>query len=175
MEKKCSHCKKILPITDYGSNRAQADNLDYYCRTCRMELREASQKKRKRDDAGDETPEEEDACEGDALYVLHNSLAPHQFKVGRSKDPERRRRDMQASQNFTVHLDAVFPGRGWVEALVHARLSPRRVPDVPGREWFEAPLVDILKAIANCVGAEEPLVKKMELEANFQLKSLQKD
>ena len=170
-EKKCSGCKKVLPLVNFGSNRAQADNLDYYCRTCRME---ASQRKRKRED-GDDTPEEEDTCEGDALYVLHNSLAPHQSKVGRSKDPERRRRDMQASQNFTVHLDAVFPGRGWMEPLVHARLAPRRVPDVPGREWFEAPLADILKTVANCVCAEEPLIKKMELEANFQLKSLQKD
>ena len=171
-DKKCSHCKAVLPLASFGSNKALASGLDCYCRPCRME---ANQRKRKRDD-GDETPEEEEeACEGDALYVMHNSLAPHQFKVGRSKDPERRRRDMQASQNFTVLLDAVFPGRGWMEPLVHARLSPRRVPDVPGREWFEAPLADILKTVANCVCAEEPLVKKMELEANFQLKSLQKE
>ena len=166
MSKSCAHCTKELPTSSFYNNKAYPDGLDHYCKTCRMEAN-AKTPKRKREEEESEDP---DVGEGDALYVLHNSLAPHQFKVGRSKEPERRRLDMQRAQNFTVTLDAVFPGRGWMEPLVHARLAPRKVPDVPGREWFEVKLVDVLFGIANCVAADEPL-RKMGTEPKSSAES----
>ena len=105
MSKSCAHCTKELPTSSFYNNKAYPDGLDHDCKTCRMEAN-AKTPKRKREEEESEDP---DVGEGDALYVLHNSITPHQFKVGRSKDPERRRLDMQRAQNFTVTLDAVFP------------------------------------------------------------------
>ena len=116
--------------------------------------------KRKRSDA----PESESDSDGEAdpidpnaapafdptaldLYMFANSLVPGIIKVGRSKDVERRRLELQKSQPFRIITLATFPGKGELEGAVHAALSASRV-DGPGREWFRVSAPDAIHAIA---------------------------
>ena len=83
----------------------------------------------------------------DSLYILGCSMMPGILKVGRSADPQARAKEIQASQPYFAQLVAVFPQKGHIEAVVHARLAKRRV-EAPGREWFHAPLSEVLQIVS---------------------------
>jgi hypothetical protein len=68
-------------------------------------------------------------------------------KIGRSKDVERRRGELQRSQPFRIITVAAFPGAGHLEANVHLALHAHLV-DGPGREWFSVAASDAIHAIA---------------------------
>ena len=72
----------------------------------------------------------------DDLYVMQYSDAHDAVKIGRSRDVEKRRRDLEAGHNFFVSVAAVFPGLGHIEAAVHDRLQMFRSHAGAGREWF---------------------------------------
>jgi hypothetical protein len=81
------------------------------------------------------------------LYIFSNSLLPGILKIGRSKDVERRRAEMQRSQPFYINTVATFPGKGHLEASIHATFQASLV-DGPGREWFRVSESDAIHAIA---------------------------
>ena len=86
----------------------------------------------------------------DDLYVFGNSRLPGILKVGRSKDVEKRRRELQQSQPFHIITHAVFAKAGGVEHRVHQALAEFRV-DGAGREWFEVSLERALTEIGKCL------------------------
>ena len=96
---------------------------------------------------GEESPEENITD----LYVMRNFRIAGEYKIGRSKCIQQRRGDLQESQNFQMVLVATFPRMGWAEALVHHRLAYSRVRVGPGREWFAAPLSEILFAVGRAL------------------------
>ena len=57
-------------------------------------------------------------------------------KIGRSDNVKRRKRELEACQNFFVDVVAVFPGKGWFEKEVHRNLQDYRSTSGAGREWF---------------------------------------
>jgi len=82
----------------------------------------------------------------DDLYIFQNSAIHGQYKVGRSKNVENRRRRLQECHNFEIQVMATFPGQGDLEHKVHALLRAFRVRG-PGVEWFQCPMVKICRAI----------------------------
>ena len=78
---------------------------------------------------------------------MANSRIPGGFKVGRSRDVERRRAHLQCCQSFRMQLVATFVDAGWAETAVHARLAHSHVREGPGREWFKVSLSEVLFAI----------------------------
>lgn len=38
MLKKCSRCKKVKDISEFGKNRVMEDKLHYYCKECQKDL-----------------------------------------------------------------------------------------------------------------------------------------
>jgi hypothetical protein len=113
--------------------------------------------KRKRRDPRDPADSESDSEPSDPsvasaphapdLYIFSNSLLPGILKIGRSKDVERRRAEMQRSQPFHINTVATFPGKGHLEGIIHATLQASLV-DGPGREWFRVSESDAIHAIA---------------------------
>ena len=81
------------------------------------------------------------------LYIFANSLLPGLLKIGRSKDVERRRCELQRSQPFRIVTVASFPGAGHLEANVHLALRAHLV-EGPGREWFRIAASDAIHSIA---------------------------
>ena len=69
------------------------------------------------------------------LYVMQYSCAPA-IKIGRSRNVEQRRRNLEQSHNFFVTLVACFAGQGHVEPIVHKRLEMFRSTAGAGKEWY---------------------------------------
>ena len=98
----------------------------------------AERKKLKRDRRREETRAAETFASGtnDTLYVLQNPRIPHEKKVGKSRDPYQRANELSKCQNFKLEILKIYPGQGHLEAIVHKRLSPRKVTEGDGNEWF---------------------------------------
>ena len=127
-----------------------------YCKGCMKEYQREQYAKRKRQDPADSESDSEpsdpasvgpNAPHAPDLYIFSNSLLPGILKIGRSKDVERRRAEMQRSQPFYINTVATFPGKGHLEASIHATLHASLV-DGPGREWFRVSASDVIHTIA---------------------------
>ena len=99
----------------------------------------------------------------DDLYVMRYSTCSRSVKIGRSKDPEKRRRGLQSAQNFFVEIVALFPKMGHLEHRVHARLHDRRSTDGAGTEWFYATIDEALDAIRQTCGSKASATTLSEL------------
>ena len=138
-----------------------ADGKQTYCKQCqnkrnresrraaRSEVSSSSSSSSEISDFGTEA-----VPAGYDLYVLTNPRIPGEYKVGRSRDAEQRREDLQNGQNFRMEIVATFPGNGYAEGLVHDRLAHSRVHEGAGREWFRASLSDVLHAIGRVLESE---------------------
>ena len=94
-------------------------------------------------------PEPSEPRGADDLYILrYVGILQDVLKVGRSNNPEKRRRALEACQNFHLELLAIFPGKGHLEAAVHLRLEEHRSTRGAGNEWFRIDLQGALRAVA---------------------------
>ena len=89
------------------------------------------------------------------LYVIRRSDAPHIFKIGRSRDPVLRAKQLGEAHCFKVECIMSFDQAGVHELEVHRKLDEYRVVGGQGREWFEAPLELITKTIHEVLGRYE--------------------
>ena len=136
-----------------------ADGKQTYCKQCQNKRsRESRRAARSEVSSSSEISDfgTETVPAGYDLYVLANPRIPGEYKVGRSRDAEQRREDLQNGQNFRMEIVATFPGNGYTEGLVHDRLAHSRVHEGAGREWFRASLSDILHAIGRVLESEWP-------------------
>lgn len=77
------------------------------------------------------------ATTSDDLYIMrYVGILPNVLKIGRSANPETRRRTLETSHDFRVEIVAVFPQKGHLEPEVHRLLAHRRSGRGAGTEWF---------------------------------------
>lgn len=72
----------------------------------------------------------------DDLYIMQTSFDANTVKIGRAIDVEKRRKRLETSQNFRVHVVKAFPSKGFLERKIHRKLRNFRSNQGPGREWF---------------------------------------
>ena len=72
----------------------------------------------------------------DDLYIMKYSFDETAVKIGRSENVEKRRRALEACQNFFVEVVAIFPGKGFLESEVHEKLEACHSKKGAGVEWF---------------------------------------
>ena len=106
----CSRCGGALP----------ADRIHLWCAACLREYKDQKFARARREAGSDHSDPSEDEERGD-LYILRNSRIPGEYKVGRSKSIQKRRSELQCSQNYEMLVVASFPGAGVAEGAVHAR------------------------------------------------------
>lgn len=70
---------------------------------------------------------------GDDLYLIQAS-GSGMIKIGRSKHPYKRIRQLQTGNSNTLRLIHVFEGWGWREPQLHEELKEWRIRD--NGEWF---------------------------------------
>jgi len=149
--KHCNDCSMSKRLEEFHVCRSSADGRQRYCKECLRKRVNENRQTRAAASEGEESSSEggEESPEGNTtnLYVMRNSRIEGEYKIGRSKCIQQRRGDLQESQNFRMVLVAFFPTAGWAEGLVHHRLAHARVRVGPGREWFAAPLGEILFAV----------------------------
>ena len=74
----------------------------------------------------------------DHLYIIQSDFTG-MIKIGRSKDPQRRLKQLQTGNPNKLKLIASFKGQGWKEKILHENLEKFRKEG----EWFDY----------NCVGS----------------------
>lgn len=74
----------------------------------------------------------------DHLYIIQSDFTG-MIKIGRSKDPSKRLKQLQTGNPNKLRLIASFNGQGWKEKILHESLKKFRKEG----EWFDY----------NCVGS----------------------
>ena len=46
MKKKCTHCKEMIPLSDFYPDKARSDGLQTVCKKCNNEMAKKSKKNR---------------------------------------------------------------------------------------------------------------------------------
>ena len=67
----------------------------------------------------------------DYLYFIQSDFTG-MIKIGRSKDPQKRLKQLQTGNPNKLKLIAEFKGEGWKEKILHERLEKYRLEG----EWF---------------------------------------
>ncbi|MAH45878.1 hypothetical protein CMI37_08605 [Candidatus Pacearchaeota archaeon] len=68
-----------------------------------------------------------------ALYFVQSNKTG-MIKIGRSKDPERRLKQLQTANSHCLRLIVVFDNLGWMESVLHKDLKRWRIRQ--NGEWF---------------------------------------
>ena len=72
----------------------------------------------------------------DALYIMENPRIPGEIKIGRSRDPEERSKQLCAGNNYRMVVRRTWGMKGFLEKTIHHKLKRRRVEEGAGVEWF---------------------------------------
>ena len=67
----------------------------------------------------------------DSLYIIQSDVTG-MIKIGRSKDPQKRLKQLQTGKPKKLKLIAEFRGQGWKEKILHEELRKFRLEG----EWF---------------------------------------
>ncbi len=157
-EKLCKGCGYMKPPASFSQHLKTADGLRAKCKECIGQAYRDS--KSIRDPDLLEPPAKRLKLEpatipGEHLYIMSFSTDPDGLltglKVGRSGNIAKRAHDLDDSMPFHILVLATFLGKGHLEGHVHASLADCRNRNGRGREWFHAPLVDILQAVVRAM------------------------
>lgn len=91
------------------------------------------------------------AAKDDDLYVMKYSTDDTAVKIGRSDNVEKRRRGLEACQNFFVEVVAIFPGKGYLETAVQHQLQNYQSNKGAGKEWFNISAADAALVCSNAL------------------------
>ncbi len=83
----------------------------------------------------------------DDLYIMRYAFLSDCVKIGRSHDPERRRRELESGHIFRVEIVEICPGKGYLEQVVHKCLEDRRNTEGAGTEWFNVSITTAIKTV----------------------------
>ena len=92
----------------------------------------------------------------DDLYIMQYSNDQTVLKIGRARNVEHRRRQLESGHNFHMRVVATFPKRGYLEALVHSALEGVRCCEGAGKEWFEISPDEAIDTIQRIMAQNRP-------------------
>ena len=69
------------------------------------------------------------------LYIMY-SYMDQIYKIGRSNNPYRRRKEIDLYVDGEVVLLKIYPYKGYLEHEIHTIMEKRNVDTEYGREWF---------------------------------------
>ena len=140
--KVCSSCHETVPIHNFSSCSAAKDGKRAYCKTC---ARSWWTRPKSAHVQPSEPPSA--ACSSDeftvtqelvpdALYIMENPRIPGEIKIGRSRDPEERAKQIGAGNNFRIVVKRTYGEKGFLEKTIRRKLKRRRVDEGSSVEWF---------------------------------------
>ena len=147
--KACCTCHKELPVDQFHKCKAAKDGLQWFCKSCNIaaQLRWARNNRVVGPVDNDNLVEDPsdvvddlmivEELTPDSLYIMENPRIPGEVKIGRSKNPEERARQLSNGHPFTVVVRRSYERKGFLEKTLHQRLKRRRVEEGPGVEWFK--------------------------------------
>ena len=89
------------------------------------------------------------------LYVMRYDFDDSKVKIGKSHNPEQRRRCIEGQHDFLVETLCVFPSKGGLEKHVHRALRDVRSKQGKCKEWFKVPAKDAVAVVSKLLQAIE--------------------
>ena len=89
------------------------------------------------------------------LYVMRYDFEDSKVKIGKSHNPEQRRRCIEGQHDFLVETLCVFPAKGSLEKNVHKALKDVRSKKGKCKEWFKVPTKDAVAVVSKLLQAIE--------------------
>ena len=92
------------------------------------------------------------------MYVMRYDFDDSKVKIGKSHNPEQRRRCIEGQHDFLVETLCVFPAKGPLEKQVHKALKKLRSEKGKCKEWFKVPAKDavaVVSKLLQTIEAEE--------------------
>ena len=89
------------------------------------------------------------------LYVMRYDFDDSKVKIGKSHNPEQRRRCIEGQHDFLVETLCVFPAKGGLEKQVHKALKDVRSKKGKCKEWFKVPAKDAVAVVSKLLQAIE--------------------
>ena len=136
--KVCTSCHESVLRDDFYDHQFAKDGKHSWCKACVKSRARISQKNRS------EAPSV--ACSSefavtqelvpDALYIMENPRIPGEIKIGRSRDPEERAKQLCAGNNYRMIVKRTYGEKGYLEKTIHQKLKRRRVEEGSSVEWF---------------------------------------
>ena len=135
--KVCSACHEALPLDNFWSNTAAKDGKQWWCKAC-VRASKGSQTRPSEEPSPSCSDEFSVTQEfiPDALYIMQNPRIPGEIKIGRSRDPEERAKQLCAGNNYRMVVRRTWGEKGFLEKTIHHKLKRRRVEEGAGVEWF---------------------------------------
>ena len=120
--KVCNKCETEQPLENFY---ARGEGLQNACKDCYRAYSRSRYVRRN---------------QNHDLYLAYNDRIPGEVKIGASRTPMARCRDLDVGQNFRIVVAEVFQGMGHLEAQVQDLLHEHRVYRGRGKEWFRVSL-----------------------------------
>lgn len=141
--KVCGKCHGSFPFGDFYNHPSNKDGKHGWCKDCvRASSARSRESQRRQSDAAscsaDFTSEFTVTHElvPDALYIMENPRIPGEIKIGRSRDPQERAKQLCAGNNYRMVVKRTWGEKGFLEKTIHKKLKRRRVEEGSSVEWF---------------------------------------
>ena len=138
--KVCTSCHKVVPLDDFYKHPGTKDGRQSWCKACTQSLSARPPKH-----CSDASSAASSLCQQfsvtqelvpDALYIMENPRIPGEIKIGRSRDPQERAKQLCAGNNYRMVVKRTWGEKGFLEKTIHKKLKRRRVEEGSSVEWF---------------------------------------
>ena len=143
--KTCSACHETFPMDNFHNHASKKDGKQSRCKACNTNWGAYERTKSSQTHSWPEEPSVMCSDEfsvtqefiPDALYIMENPRIPGEIKIGRSRDPEERAKQLCAGNNYRMVVRRTWGEKGFLEKTIHHKLKRRRVEEGAGVEWFQ--------------------------------------
>ena len=130
--KVCTSCRDYVPLDGFYKHPDTKDGKQSWCKACVLKAN------RIRSEAASCSSEFTVTQElvPDDMYIMENPRIPGEIKIGRSRDPQERAKQLCAGNNYRMAVKRIYPGKGFLEKTIHKKLKRRLVEEGSSVEWF---------------------------------------
>ena len=138
--KVCFRCNELVPLEDFYDNQHGKHGKHSWCKVCvRRQAARARQTHKSCSEAATRSSEEFTVTQElhpDSLYIMENPRIPGEIKIGRSRDPEERAKQLCAGNNYRMVVKRTYGEKGFLEKTIHKKLKRRRGEEGASVERF---------------------------------------
>ena len=132
--KVCNLCHESVPLEDFYKRHGARDGKQSWCKACMLKNHKLRSEAPSVECSSEYTVTQE--IVPDALYIMENPRIPGDIKIGRSRNPEERAKQLCAGDNYCVVVKRAYGEKGFLEKTIHKKLKRRRVEEGSSVEWF---------------------------------------